>query len=213
MELTKDIVQELSKLPTGNVADSVGPQFVMNSLIKPIDPKSKMVGRAVTVNCFPGDNLALHQGMEAAAAGDVLVFDCKGYTEAGHFGDMMATACKVKGIAGVVIDGSCRDSQDILELGLPVFVRAFNPRGTVKESLGSVNVAIVCGGVSVKPGDIIFGDCDGVVVVPQEREDEVFAKALKKYDYEIEVREKLLSGKSTMEVYGFDKLVEKKLQK
>ena len=213
MELTKDIVQELSKLPTGNVADSVGPQFVMNSLIKPIDPKSKMVGRAVTVNCFPGDNLALHQGMEAAAAGDVLVFDCKGYTEAGHFGDMMATACKVKGIAGVVIDGSCRDSQDIIELGLPVFVRAFNPRGTVKESLGSVNVAIVCGGVSVKPGDIIFGDCDGVVVVPQEREDEVFAKALKKYDYEIEVREKLLSGKSTMEVYGFDKLVEKKLQK
>ena len=213
MELTKDIVQELSKLPTGNVADSVGPQFVMNSLIKPIDPKSKMVGRAVTVNCFPGDNLALHQGMEAAAAGDVLVFDCKGYTEAGHFGDMMATACKVKGIAGVVIDGSCRDSQDILELGLPVFVRAFNPRGTVKESLGSVNVPVVCGGVSVKPGDIIFGDCDGVVVVPQEREDDVFAKALKKYDYEIEVREKLLSGMSTMEVYGLDKLVEEKLQK
>ena len=88
MELTKDKVQELSKLPTGNVADSVGPQFVMNSAIKPIDSKSKMVGRAVTVNCFPGDNLALHQGMEAAAAGDVLVFDCKGYTEAGHFGDM-----------------------------------------------------------------------------------------------------------------------------
>lgn len=213
MELTKDKVHELSKLPTGNVADSVGPQFVMNSLIKPIDTKSKMVGRAVTVNCFPGDNLALHQGMEAAAAGDVLVFDCKGYTEAGHFGDMMATACKVKGIAGVVIDGSCRDSQDILELGLPVFVRAFNPRGTVKESLGSVNVPVVCGGVSVKPGDIIFGDCDGVVVVPQEREDDVFAKALKKYDYEIEVREKLLSGMSTMEVYGFDKLVEEKLQK
>lgn len=212
MELTKDKVQELSKLPTGNVADLVGPQFVMNSSIKPIDPKSKMIGRAVTVNCFPGDNLALHQGMAEAKAGDVLVFDCKGYTEAGHFGDMMATACKVKGIAGVVIDGSCRDSQDILELGLPVFVRAFNPRGTVKESLGSVNVPIVCGSVSVKPGDIIFGDCDGVVVVPQEREDEVFAKALKKYDYEIEVREKLLSGMSTMEVYGFDKLVERKMK-
>ena len=212
MELTKDKVQELSKLPTGNVADSVGPQFVMNSAIKPIDTKSKMVGRAVTVNCFPGDNLALHQGMAEAKAGDVLVFDCKGYTEAGHFGDMMATACKVKGIAGVVIDGSCRDSQDILELGLPVFVRAFNPRGTVKESLGSVNVPIVCGSVSVKPGDIIFGDWDGVVVVPQEREDEVFAKALKKYDYEIEVREKLLSGMSTMEVYGFDKLVERKMK-
>ena len=211
MELTKEKVKELSKLPTGNVADSVGQRFIMNSSIKPIDPKSKMIGRAVTVDCYPGDNLALHQGMAAAKAGDVLIFDCKGYTEAGHFGDMMATACMVKGIAGVVIDGSCRDSEDIRELGLPVFVKAFNPRGTVKESLGQVNVPVVCGNVSVKPGDIIFGDCDGVVVVPQENEDEVFSKALRKFDYEIEVREKLLSGMSTMEVYGFDKLVESKM--
>lgn len=213
MELTKEKREELIKLPTGNVADSAGRNSVMDSSIKPIDPRSKMIGRAVPVECFPGDNLALHQGMAAAGEGDVLVFDCKGFTEAGHFGDMMATACKVKGIAGVVIDGSCRDSQDIYELGLPVFVKAFNPRGTVKESLGRVNVPVVCGGINVKPGDIIFGDCDGVVVVPQEDEDRVFEKALKKYDYEIEVRDKLLSGMSTMEVYGFDKLVEKKLSK
>lgn len=213
MILNEEKRKELSKLPTGNVADAAGQQMIMNSAIKPIDPKSKMVGRAVTADCHPGDNLALHRGMAAAEAGDVLVFDCKGYTEAGHFGDMMATACQVKGIAGVVIDGSCRDSQDICELGLPVFARAFNPRGTVKESLGKVNVPVVCGGVKVNPGDIIFGDCDGVVVIPQECEDEVFAKALAKFDYEIEVREKLLGGMSTMEVYGFDKLVEKKMQK
>ena len=213
MILTEEKRHELLKLPTGNVADAAGARMIMDSGIKPIDPASKIVGRAVTTECFPGDNLALHQGMMAAEAGDVLVFDCKGYTEAGHFGDMMATACKVKGIAGVVIDGSCRDSQDIKELGLPVFARAFNPRGTVKESLGIVNVPVVCGGVRVNPGDIIFGDCDGVVVVPKEHEDAVFAKALAKFDYEIGVREKLLSGMSTMEVYGFDKLVEKKMQK
>lgn len=213
MVLNEEKRKELSKLPAGNVADAAGARMIMDSGIKPIDPASKMLGRAVTIDSFPGDNLALHQGMMAAEAGDVLVFDCKGYTEAGHFGDMMAIACKVKGVAGVVIDGSCRDSQDIKELGLPVFVRAFNPRGTVKESLGSVNVPVVCGGVAVNPGDMIFGDCDGVVVIPKEREDEVFAKALAKFDYEIEVREKLLSGMSTMEVYGFDKLVEKKLKK
>lgn len=213
MVLTEEKRAELLKLPTGNVADSAGRNSVMDSRIKPIDPKSRMIGRALPVECFPGDNLALHQGMEAAKAGDVLVFDIKGFTEAGHFGDMMATACKVKGIAGVVIDGSCRDSEDIRELGLPVFAKALNPSGTVKESLGRVNVPVVCGGVSVKPGDIIFGDCDGVVVVSQEKEDEVFANALKKYDREIEIREKLLSGMSTMEVYGFDKLVEKKLAK
>lgn len=211
MILNNKKIQDLKKLPTGNVADAVGREMIMQSAIKPIDNKSKMIGRALTVSCFPGDNLALHQGIAEAKKGDVLVFDCKGYTEAGHFGDMMATACKVKGIAGVVIDGSCRDSEDIRELGLPVFVRAFNPSGTVKESLGEINVPIVCGGVNVRPGDIVFGDCDGVVVVPKESEDEVFAKALAKFDHEMEVREKLLSGISTMEVYGFDKLVEKKI--
>ena len=211
MELTKEKREDLKKLPTGNVADSAGRNSVMESRIKPIDPASKMIGRAVTVECFPGDNLALHQGMAAAEAGDVLVFDLKGFTEAGHFGDMMATACMYKGIAGVVIDGSCRDSQDIKELGLPVFAKAFNPSGTVKESLGRVNVPVTCGGVTVKPGDIIFGDCDGVVVVPQEQEDEIFEKACAKYDKEIWIREQILKGVTTMEVYGFDKLVESKL--
>ena len=213
MELTKEKIEELIKLPTGNVADSAGRDSVMDSSIKPVDPKSKMIGRALPVECVPGDNLALHRGMAAAQKGDVLVFDCKGFTEAGHFGDMMATACKIKGIAGVVIDGSCRDSQDICELGLPVFAKAFSPRGTVKENPGRVNIPVVCGGINVRPGDIIFGDCDGVVVVPREDEDEVFDNALAKYDREIEVREKLLAGMSTREVYGFDKIVEEKIHR
>ena len=212
MKLTKEIKERLRKLPTGNVADAAGQCQIMSSAIRPIDPASKIIGRACTTDCFPGDNLALHMGMLVAEAGEVLVFDCKGYTEAGHFGDMMATACRVKGLEGVIIDGSCRDSQDIRELGFPVFARAFCPRGTVKESLGKVNVPVVCGGVTVNPGDIIFGDCDGVVAVPREREDEVFDKALAKYDKEIIVREQILSGKSTMEIYGFDKLVAKKIK-
>ena len=184
-------------------------QGVMDSGIKPIDSKSHMVGRAVTVQCYPGDNLALHQGIYAAQPGDVLVFDCHGYTEAGHFGDIMALACKVRGIAGVIIDGSCRDAEDIKELGLPVFVRAFNPSGTVKASLGKVNVPVSCGGVSVRPGDMIIGDCDGVVVVPQEVEDEVFAKAEAKFKKEEKIVEALKQGKTTLEIYGFDRLIEK----
>lgn len=210
MKLTEEMRNELSKLPTGNVADSNPNGAVMDTAIKPIDPRSHMVGRAFTAQCYPGDNLALHQAMDAAQPGDVLVLDCRGYVKGGHFGDMMATACQVKGIAGVVIDGSCRDSQDIYELGLPVFVRGYNPAGTVKESLGKLNVPVVVGGVTVHPGDIIFGDCDGVVVVPQADEDAVFEKALAKYAKEQQIREKLLAGMSTMEIYGFDKLVEKK---
>ena len=212
MELTKEVLEKLQKLPTGNVADSntsAPSQGVMDSGIKPLDPKSHVVGRAVTARCYPGDNLALHQAIYTAEAGDVLILDCHGYTEAGHFGDIMALACQVRGIAGVVIDGSCRDAEDIKALGLPVFVRALNPSGTVKKSLGEVNVPVNCGGIRVNPGDIILGDCDGVVVVPQEFEDEVFAKAQEKFDKEQHIVEQLKAGKTTLEVYGFNDLIEK----
>ena len=213
MELTKEMLSTLDKLPTGNVADNnnnAPRQGVMDSGIKPLDPKSHMVGRAVTVQCYPGDNLALHQGIYACQPGDVLVCDCHGYVEAGHFGDIMATACKVRGIAGVIIDGSCRDAQDIVALGLPVFVRGLNPSGTVKESLAKLNVPVRCGGVEIHPGDIVLGDCDGVVVVPQDDEDAVFEKAIAKFEKEQHIVEQLLAGKTTMEVYGFDRLIEKK---
>ncbi|MBQ3406812.1 MAG: 4-carboxy-4-hydroxy-2-oxoadipate aldolase/oxaloacetate decarboxylase [Lachnospiraceae bacterium] len=212
MILTEEKRRELLVLPTGNVADNntdVPRQGTMDSGIKPIDPKSRMLGRAVTVQCYPGDNLALHQGIYAAEPGDVLILDCHGYTEAGHFGDIMALACQMRGIAGVVIDGSCRDSEDIKELGLPVFVRGFNPSGTVKASLGKVNVPVTCGGVRVNPGDMVLGDCDGVVVIPREKEDQVFEKAQAKFAKEEKLVEELKAGKTTLEIYGFDKLIKK----
>lgn len=210
MKLTEEKIRELCMLPTGNVADSNTIDGVMDTAIKPINPKLHMIGRAVTVKCHPGDNLALHQGIYAAQPGDVLVFDCGGYSDAGHFGDIMATACKVRGIAGVVIDGSCRDSQDIYKMDFPVFAKAVNPSGTLKEALAQINVPLVVGGVVVNPGDVVFGDCDGVVVVPQVDEDEVFKKARQKFDKEEKTREELLTGKTTLEIYGFDKLIEKK---
>ncbi len=211
MVLNQETLEMLSKLPTGNVADSnnsIARQGVMDSGIKPVDPKSHIVGRAVTVKCQPGDNLALHQAIYAANPGDVLVCDLRGYDQAGHFGDIMALACKVRGLAGVVLDGSCRDSEDIRELGLPVFCRGFNPSGTVKASLGQINVPVSCGGIEVRPGDLILGDCDGVVVVPQAQEDVVFAKAVAKFEKEKHIVEQLLAGKTTLEIYGFDRLIE-----
>lgn len=208
MELTKELKNELRKLPTGNVSDSNLSGMTMESAIKPIDPKSKIIGRAVTVECQPGDNLALHQGIYAANPGDVIVFNLRGYSEAGHFGDIMATACQIRGIEGIVIDGSCRDSGDIREMGFPVFAKAFNPYGTVKKSLAKINVPVICGKVLVHPGDIIFGDCDGVVVVTKEHEEEVFKKALAKYEREIEIKKLLQEGKTTLEIYGFDKLIQ-----
>ena len=161
MELTKEKREQLAVLPTGNVADnnnSAALQGVMDSGIKPVDPKCHMLGRAVTVKCQPGDNLAIHQGIYAARPGDVLVCDLRGYDQGGHFGDIMALDCQVRGSAGEVSDGNCRDAEDIKALGLSAFVRGFNPTGTVKASLGQVNVPIVCGGVRVNLGDIALGD-------------------------------------------------------
>lgn len=212
MELNKETLEMLSRLPTGNVADNnndVPKQGVMDTAIKPLDSKSHMAGRAVTVQCFPGDNLAMHQGIYAAEPGDILVLAAQGYSSAGHFGDIMALACKMRGIAGVIIDGSCRDAEDIKALGLPVFVRGMNPSGTVKASAGKINVPVQCGGITVHPGDMIIGDCDGVVVVPREKEDEVFAKAKSKFEKEEQIVELLKAGKTTLEIYGFDRLLEK----
>ncbi len=208
MELTADKRAELLQLPCGNIADNNPSGGVMDPGVKPLDPGMKMVGRALPVRCYPGDNLALYQGIDAARPGDVLVFDCGGYA-AGHFGDMMAHACLAKGVAGVVIDGTCRDRNDIVELGLPVFTRGLNPAGTVKASLGKVGVPVVAGGVLVEPGDIVFGDCDGVVVVPADEAEAVFSAALAKHRKEELIAARLDAGESALEVYGFDKLVEK----
>ena len=207
MELTDEKRRELLQLPCGNIADNNPSGGVMDPGNKPLDPYMKMVGRALPVRCYPGDNLALYQGIEVAQPGDVLVFDCGGYA-AGHFGDMMAHACMAKGVAGVVIDGTCRDRNDIVELGLPVFTRGLNPAGTVKASLGRVGERVVAGGVPVETGDIVFGDCDGVVVVPAGEADEVFAAALAKHHKEELIVERLDAGESALAVYGFDKLIE-----
>lgn len=207
MELTKEIVKELSKLPTGNVADNNPDGGVMDADLIPLDTTLHLIGRAVTVRCQPGDNLALHEGIYAAGEGDVLVFDCGGYRHGGHFGDMMANACLARGIAGVIIDGTCRDREDIKALKFPVYSRGTCPAGTVKKSRARINIPVTVGGVCVCPGDIIFADGDGIVVVPQDEADEVFAQALKKYDKEQMILQELKAGRTTLEIYGFDRLI------
>ena len=207
MELTKEIVKELSKLPTGNVADCNPDGGVMDADLTPLDTTLHLIGRAVTVQCQPGDNLALHEGIYAAGEGDVLIFACGGYRHGGHFGDMMANACLARGIAGVIIDGSCRDREDIKALKFPVYSRGTCPAGTVKKSRARINIPVTVGGVCVCPGDIIFADGDGVVVVPQDEAEEVFARALKKYDKEQQILQELKAGRTTLEIYGFDRLI------
>ncbi|MDK2881621.1 MAG: 4-hydroxy-4-methyl-2-oxoglutarate aldolase [Clostridia bacterium] len=213
MSLSREDIQSFMKLPTGNICDANGKSGNMDPAIKPIDPKTKMAGPAVTVRCQPGDNLTIHKAIYEAEPGSVLVIDAHAYVGAGPFGEIMAIACQERGLAGVVIDGACRDSGDIEELGLPLFCRAFNPGGTVKESVGTINEVIQCGGVVVKPGDIVVGDRDGVVVVPREKAGDVLERARAIAAREEKVRELLRQGKTTLEIYGFDKLLQMKSAK
>jgi 4-hydroxy-4-methyl-2-oxoglutarate aldolase len=213
MWITEEEIKQFKQLPTGNVCDANGKAGNMDPAIKPVDPKSKLVGPAVTVRCQPGDNLILHEAIYQAEPGSVLVIDAHGYIGAGPFGDIMATASQVRGLAGVIIDGACRDAEDIQEMGFPFFARAYNPGGTVKESLGPINEVIQCGGVMVKPGDIIVGDRDGVVVVAQEKAREVLRAANAIFQKEIKIREMLHQGKTTLEIYGFNTILEQKKNK
>lgn len=208
--LSKEQLEQFKQLPTGNVCDANNKSGNMDFAIKPIDRKSKLAGPAVTVKCHPGDNLIIHQAIYKAEPGSVLVIDAHGYTGAGPMGEIVAIACQERGIAGIIVDGACRDANDIEDLGFPFFCRGFNPGGTVKERWGTINETIQCGGVVVNPGDIVVGDADGVVVVPKEKAEEVLAKAKAIAEKEVKVRELLRQGKTTLEIYGFDKLIEQK---
>ncbi|MBE6961357.1 MAG: RraA family protein [Ruminococcaceae bacterium] len=179
----------------------------MDAGIHPLDRHMQLAGRALTVACAAGDNLTIHKAVMLAQPGDVLVINCGGYLNAGVFGEMLALSCMAKGIAGVVIDGSCRDVNDLVELGFPTFVRGVNPRGTIKDTCGAVGGEVLCGGVTVRAGDIVVGDCDGVVVIPREEADVILDKALAKKQREDEMRPLLRAGGTTAELLGLmDKL-------
>ena len=193
--------------PTGNICDANGGRGVMDAGIHPLDRHMKVAGRALTVACAAGDNLTIHKAVLLARPGDVLVINCGGYLNAGVFGEMLALSCMAKGIAGVIIDGSCRDVNDLIDLKFPTFVRGVNPRGTIKDTCGAVGGEVLCGGVTVRTGDVVVGDCDGVVVVAEADAEEILEKALPKKRREDEMRPLLMAGGTTAELLGLmDKL-------
>ncbi|MBP2621438.1 RraA family protein [Streptococcus panodentis] len=123
---------------------------------------------------------------------------------------LLIFCCKVKGVAGVVIDGSCRDSQDIYDLAYPVFARGYNPAPTIKESLAKTKLPVTVGGVTIHQGDLVIGDCDGVVVIPQADEEQVLARAFQKFEKEKEILAAIQSGQTTVDIYGFHDLIKAK---
>ena len=188
------VIKGFEGIPTGVISDAMGRTGSMAAEIKPVWPRARLVGPALTVRTFPADNLMIHKAVTLAIKGDVLVVNAGGYKDTAVFGDLLGYSCKVHGIAGVVIDGASRDAEGMAAIGFPVFARAVLPMGPFKDSPGSINVPVSCGGVAVRPGDIIVADADGVVVVPREEATEVLSKAQGASAKEEQMRERLAKG-------------------
>jgi 4-hydroxy-4-methyl-2-oxoglutarate aldolase len=200
-----NIIEELSKFSAATLHEALGKTGNLPSAIKPIAAGMKVCGPAYTVKTMPRDNILLHRAYAYAKPGDVIIADCSGFYEAGYWGDLMSLGAKTKGINGLVIDGCVRDADDIEAMGFNVFSRGLCIRGTSNYGEGTLNEPITIGEILINPGDIIVGDRDGVVVVPQSRITEAIEKSKAREAKEENVRKQLREGKTSIEIYGWDK--------
>ncbi|WP_211236981.1 4-carboxy-4-hydroxy-2-oxoadipate aldolase/oxaloacetate decarboxylase [Aneurinibacillus terranovensis] len=201
-----EIINTLLEFDTAIVSDCLaGNQQAMDRGIKPLDAQNKICGQAFTVHCPPGDNLMLHLAVSKAQPGDILVASTNGYYEGGAWGEIITIAAQERGIQAVVIDGSIRDSQQIMELGFPIFTRSISIKKTEKKNIGKLNVPVLVGGVWVNPGDIILGNADGVVVIPRDHLEEIAGKAQEKVEFEQEIIERIKQGELTVDLFDLRK--------
>lgn len=208
-----DDVAALSHYGTATIHEAMGRVGLMQPYLRPVYQGAKLCGPAVTVLLQPGDNWMLHVAAEQLRDGDVVVAACTTDSDAGFFGDLLATSFRARGGTGLVIDGGVRDVADLEQLDFPVFAKAIHARGTVKETLGSVNIPVTCAGAVVHPGDVVVGDDDGVVVVPRDKVAEVVEASREREEKEAGVRKRLAAGELGLDVYGMrDKLAAKGLQ-